>query len=127
MSYSCMRRGQIEPLAAVVAVFAVGLGVTAYAGVLDTALVPTERNVAEPTLERVESTVTEDGTVRPTDLSTDCGPDGYDLRVTVTTDERWWAAGPRPPRGAQTASRFVSVRVEPGVVEPGRLRVEVWR
>lgn len=135
---------QVEPLAALVAVFAVGAALTTYAGVLDATLTTTDRNLAEPTVERVERTVSEAGVVEPPRLSegVHAGPDGYRVALTLVAGDRTWHAGPTPPtRGdssgsttAQTTSRAidtaeitVSVRVGPGQIRAGRLRAEVWR
>ena len=128
MSRWSTRRAQTEPIAALVAVLAVGVGLTAYAGVLGTALDPLDRNVAEPTLGRVHHEVTADGVVRPAllDEGVSAGPDGYRVNATVTVDERRWTAGPIVPLNADRADRPAGVALEPGVVRPGRLRVAVW-
>lgn len=122
-------KGQTEPLAALAAVFALGIGITAYAGVLDATVEPVARNVAQPTLNNVHEAVTVSGAVDPSALEAgfDAGPTGYDLRITATADGRTWTVGPKSPPGADVASRVVSVRFEPGVVRAGRLRVEVWQ
>jgi hypothetical protein len=125
------RRGQIEPLAAIVAVFAVGAGLTVYAGVLDGTLPDGDRQqVAGPTLDHLESSMGESGIVEPEvlpDAQTATAPEGYHLNATLETTESRWQTGPAPPQRAQQASERVSVRVEPGRVRPGRLTVQVWR
>lgn len=128
MSRWSTRRGQTEPLAAIAAVLAVGIGLTAYAGVLSDALPSPGRNLAEPTLERVHAEVTVGGVSEPSRLPTGlaAGPDGYDVNLTLAVADRTWHAGPPGPPNADTASRIISVRVGPGRVSPGRLRVEVW-
>jgi len=122
-------RGQVEPLAALVAVFAVGAALSVYAGVLDEAVPAPDRNVAEPTVDRVERRLTDAGVVDPTDLRTglNAGPDGYRLNITLTADGETWRVGPTPPPSADAAETSVSVRVGPGRIRPGRLRAEVWR
>ena len=90
-----------------------------------------ERDVATPTLDRVHDQLAEAGVVSPSLRSEALavGPDGYELNVTVTTDEHAWRVGPAPPsprRSPNRASRRVSVRVGPGQVRPGTLRVVVW-
>ncbi|WP_132057429.1 DUF7285 family protein [Halorussus amylolyticus] len=127
-------RAQVEPLAALVAVFAVGLAVSAYAGVLDAALPTPDRDVAEPTGQRVERAVTDAGVVEPDRLADGlhAGPDGYRLNLTLAADGETWREGPPVPDRADapdaldTAEFVVSVRVGPGRVQPGRLRVAVW-
>lgn len=127
---------QVEPLAALVAVFAVGAALTTYAGVLDATLPTPDRNLAEPTVERVERAVSEAGVVEPTRLSegVHAGADGYQVNVTLVAGDRTWHAGPTPPARADasrdadsTAEIAVSVQVAPGQIRAGRLRVEVWQ
>ncbi|WP_135825604.1 DUF7285 family protein [Halorussus ruber] len=128
-------RAQVEPLAALVAVFAVGVALTAYTGVLNAALPTPDRNLAEPTVERAERAVgDESGVLAPDALSSglSAGPDGYRLNLTLQTGGRTWHAGPVPPKNSDSADapdstrRTVSVRVAPGRIRPGQLRAEVW-
>ncbi len=122
-------RGQVEPLAAISAVFAVCIGMSLAAGVfIDTA--PTDqRSVVEPTLDRTSATLLSGGAVDPVALETmaDPAPDGYQATVTIHTLESEWQQGPTPPSTAMTATRSISVRVAPGVKRPGTLQVAVWR
>ncbi|MFD1586942.1 hypothetical protein ACFR9U_08100 [Halorientalis brevis] len=130
MSHSSERRAQVEPLAAIVAVFAVGAGLTIYAGVLDDELPGQDRqHVAGPTADRLTAAIQHGGVVEPGRLSrrSTAAPDGYTLNATVSTATSRWHAGPTPPARAQTAREQVSVRVAPGRVRPGRLTVRVWR
>lgn len=131
-------RAQAEPVVALVALFAVSVGVSLYAGVLGdvSATVGVDRDVATPTLERVHDATTTAGIVDPRalDRGLAVGPDGYDLNVTVEGANRTWHAGPpAPTRTSRTSSetsdsatRSASVRVAPGRVRPGTLRVVVW-
>ncbi|MFC4449312.1 DUF7285 family protein [Halorussus aquaticus] len=121
-------RAQVEPLAALVAVFAVGVALTAYAGVLDATLPTRDRNLAEPTVERAERAVSGVGVVDPDALAAGlrAGPDGYSVTLTLEAAGRTWRAGPTPPPSADAAELAVSVRVGPGRVRPGTLRAEVW-
>jgi len=79
-------RAQVEPLAALVAVFAVGIALTTYAGLVDATLPTHDRNLAEPTVERAERAVADHGVVAPSALSEGlrAGPDGY--RVNLSLD-----------------------------------------
>ncbi|MFB6083113.1 MAG: hypothetical protein ABEJ94_02585 [Halorientalis sp.] len=129
MSRSSARRGQVEPLAAIVAVFALGVGLTIYAGAVGDALPDTEpRNVARPALSAVEDAVESAGVVRPERLSRvgSAAPAGRRLNVTLTAGGRRWSRGPSPPDSARTASTGVSVALGSGRVRPGRLTVRVW-
>jgi hypothetical protein len=122
-------RAQVEPLAALVAVFAVGAALTAYTGVLDATVPSPDRNVAEPTVERVERAVgDETGVVTPKSLAEGlrAGPDGYALNLTLRSAGRTWHAGPTSPPSTDTAEVAVSVQVGLGQIRPGRLRAEVW-
>lgn len=128
MSRSSGRRGQVEPTAALVVLVAVCAGVTTYAVALDGAAPRPERDVATPTLDRVVAALSSGGAVRPSNLSRvrSLRPRGYRLNVTVAAAGRRWHAGPSPPPTAQAATRPVGVRLGPGRVRPGRVRVEVW-
>lgn len=123
-------RAETEPLVAIVAVFAVAVGLTTYAGVLDATLpTATERDVAGPTLQRAYAALAPAGVVEPDRLTPDAvdGPEGYRIRIALATREAEWQVGPDAPAGADAASRPVTVRVAPGVNRPGRLSVAVWR
>jgi hypothetical protein len=125
-------RATAEPLAALVAVFAVTLGVSLYAGVLDDAFgtLDDDRNIAAPTADAVEQRVTSTGIVQPERLSGGLSavPANYhgNATVTATTGERW-STGREPPNSADTETRTVSVQVGPGSVRRGTLTVRVWR
>lgn len=122
-------RAQVEPLAALSAVFVVGLALSAYAGVLDATLPTPDRNIAEPTVERVERSVCEVRVADPSALADGLrvGPDGYHLNLTLVAAGQQWHAGPPAPPNADAAESAVSVRVGPGRIRPGRLRAEVWQ
>ncbi|SDF16725.1 DUF7285 family protein [Halorientalis regularis] len=129
MSRSSARRGQVEPVAAIAAVFALGVGLTIYAGAVDDALPGTEpRNVAQPTLSAVEDAVETSGVIRPDRLSRvqSAAPAGRRLNVTLTAGDRRWTRGASPPESAQRASARVSIALGSGRVQPGRLTVRVW-
>lgn len=124
-------RAQVEPLAALVAVFAVGVALTTYAGLVDATIPTPDRNLAGPTVERVERAVADHGIVAPASLHDGlrAGPEGYRVNLTLTADGRAWHAGPTPPdSNAVDQSKIrVSVRVAPGRIRHGRLRAAVWR
>lgn len=121
-------RAQVEPLAALVAVFAVGVALAAYAGVLDDALPTPDRNLAEPTVDRAARAAGPAGVANPESLAAGlrAAPDGYAVNLTLSTAGRTWRAGPTPPARADAADLAVSVRIGPGRLRPGRLRAEVW-
>ncbi|KTG09713.1 hypothetical protein AUR64_08715 [Haloprofundus marisrubri] len=132
------RRAQTEPTTALVAVFAVVLALSSYAVVFDGARRTEERVLADPTLERVSERVSESGVADPNSVGRGqrAAPNGYELNVSLSTSDNSWTTGPPTPdrrghgaRTAQmdTATRRLGVRLRPGVVRPGRLRVVVWR
>lgn len=123
-------RAQVEPLVALVAVAAVCLGLSLYAGVLDDALRDRpERATAETVADRALAEVAPAGVARPPLLPAVEGaaPDGYLVNVTLVAGEYRVAVGPVAPDRARTATRPTGVRVAPGEVRPGALRVVVWR
>lgn len=122
-------RGQAEPLAALVAVVAVGLGLSLYVGVLDAELATSsDRNVAAAAIERAEEAVAPAAVALPArmDDAQSAGPGGYRTNVTLTTDDRRWLAGPPAPENADSARARMGVRVGPSRVRTGTLRVRVW-
>lgn len=121
-------RAQTEPLAAIAALLAVGIGLALFAGASADAPSGPDRSVAEPALERAGDVLLRDGVVDPGGLPdpASIAPAGHDARLTVLVDGRSYAVGPAPPAGAGRASRPVTVRVGPGDQRPGRLVVEVW-
>jgi len=123
-------RAATEPLAALVAVFAVSTGLALYAGMLDGAVAEAtgDRDVAGPTADAVERTITDAGIVDPERVgdALDVVPAGYEANVTLRADQQW-SAGPTPPERADTDRRTVSVALGPATVRRGVLRVRVWR
>ncbi|PSQ33527.1 hypothetical protein BRD09_00625 [Halobacteriales archaeon SW_10_68_16] len=123
-------RGQFEAVVALVAVLAVSAGLVAYAETLATALPgEPERATAETALDRVHRTLRVAGVARPDRLhrAGDVAPDGWRLNVTLSTRRGRWTRGPAPPDEGLCAGRRISVRVAPGELRPGRLRVVLWR
>ncbi|MCO8268913.1 hypothetical protein NKF06_20650 [Haloferax sp. AB510] len=134
MSLSSRRRAQTSPVAALTALFVVCAAISGYATVLDDSLPTTDRDLAPATLSNVESTLADDsGVVAVSRLSDalDACPDGFSCRIVVAVDGDRRAVGPDSPTDADADadadSTRVSVRVEPGRVGFGTLRVEVWR
>jgi len=122
-------RAAVEPLAALAAVLAVGIGLSLYAGALsDAAPGPSDDRVAETTLHRIHAELADYGVVTPSAVEgvPDAGPGGYAVNVTLSTDGRTWRAGPEPPASAARATRRVPVRERPWRVTAGRLTVVVW-
>ena len=127
-------RGQVEPTAALAAVFAVCLGLSLYAGVATDAVPAGSPSVgpsgtARQTADAVADAARSAGAVDPGRLSgaLDAGPSGRRLNATLWTADRRWAAGPTPPARATAARLRVTARVGTADVDPATLRVEVWQ
>lgn len=146
------RRGQTEPLGAIVAVVAVIFALTLYAGFVMGALPgTTDRAVEGPTMERVWADLGENGVYHAsdrsaTDLRPESAPDGRSVLVVITTidddgeqivvseyhfvagEDRWREGSIDGPADARVATRPISVEREGrrGEVRGGTLRVEVW-
>lgn len=121
-------RGQTEPIAALVALLAVGAALTLYVAVAAEETRDPERSGAGPAMERLSADAVSDGVVEPGAV-----PDpeslvrgGRDVRITLRYDGVERQYGPSPPADVDRAVRPVSVRVRPGDVRPGSVTVEVW-
>ncbi|GAB7013599.1 hypothetical protein JCM18549_18700 [Halolamina salina] len=110
---------------------AVGIGLSLYATVFAGVAPTADREVAEPTLSRVHDAVAPAGVASADrlDVAVDEGPTGWTLRIELRAGSRHWTAGdaPAPIEGSQSAGRRVPVRIAPGRVESGWLRVVVYR
>jgi len=131
-------RAQTEPFAALAAVVVVALALSVWAGAFEERLPkPVDRDLAEPTADRVERALTVGGVVRTDRLTRNestgtasrfvnrSAPEGYRLNVTVVGNGGRQSVGPAAPSTAETATRRVSVG-SPGSVSPARLEVRVW-
>jgi hypothetical protein len=129
--WSAPERGQASPTATLVAVAAIGLGLSLYATVFAGVVPTADREIAEPTLSRVHDTVAPAGVASADrlDAAVDAGPTGWTLRVELRVGSRHWTAGdaPAPNEETQSAGRRVPVRTAPGQVASGWLRVVVSR
>lgn len=124
-------RAQTEPITALAAVFALGIGLSLYAGVLDTTLpqLRTDREMAPHAADRLEAEVSAFGAVQPPLEGTiePARPTGYRLNATVRSKAGRWPGGPPRPSDAECVDREVTVRLSPARVRPGVLEVCVWR
>lgn len=127
---SWSRRGQVEPLAALAAVFAVGVGLSLYVGVLDATLpeLTPSRRMAVVAADRLLAESSAFGSVRPplADPAAAAAPAGHELNATLRSGGASWTAGSPRQSSADCVVRRVSVRVAPGRVRPGRLEVCTW-
>lgn len=128
-----LARGQVEPIAALVALLAVGLGLSVYAGAIANADPASEgRATAEVVCDRVHDEVTRAGVTHPDRLTVpaDIPVDERRVGIAVVTTRGRWTAGERNatrpyPPGSATAERPVSVRISAGEQVRGELRVVV--
>lgn len=121
-------RGQTEPIAALVAVLAIAIGLGIYAGVAADQSPGREEADAEATMQQLTAAAVADGVLDPA-IALD--PKAYRrpgeaVNVTVRYDGRIRSAGPTPPPDADSASRPVTIRTDAGEQVPGRIAVEVW-
>lgn len=123
-------RGQVEPTAVLVVLLAVTAAVSTYAAAVDGFVGSGNREIAEPTLDRVVGTLVTGGVVDPERRrrAHRSGPSGYHLNLTIAAAGRRWHAGATPPAGVATdrASRSMGIHLGPGRVRAGRVTVEVW-
>jgi len=124
-------RGQTEPIAALAAVFALGIGLTMYAGALDATLprLHTDREMAPTAADRLQTDASRFGAVDPplNESVQAARPTGYRLNATLRTEGHRWAAGPPRPSAPECVERRLTVRTAPAHVRPGVLEVCVWR
>lgn len=120
-------RGYVEPIAALAAVFALGVGLTLYAGTLADAGAGNDRQVARTVLDSLTREAETLAVLRPARLRTAAVPTGWSANLTLVSPAGRWTRGEVPPPDADRASERVAVRLGPGTVRPGRLRVAVWR
>lgn len=147
MSCWSTRRGQTEPIAALLAVALVALAVATYAGALGDVLPgQSDRVVAEATADRAWTDLRSGGVYWTRTLTLDgvdpdvlprgrtaqfeielLTGDGWvtDSAVAYTPDGDRRAPAP-PPDRAQVLTRPIPVRTNAGVVRTGRLTVAVW-
>jgi hypothetical protein len=123
-------RGQTEPLAALVAVFALGLGLSLYVGVLDSTLLSLsdEREITPTAADRLVSESSSFGILDPPIAAHVAAsrPRGHELNATVRAEGSAWTGGPPRVGSIDCTERSVSVRTAPGRIRPGQLEVCVW-
>ena len=129
--WSSWGRAQTEPIAALAAVFALGVGLSLYAGALDTTLpaLSSDRELAPTAADRLEANASTFGAITPplSDSVAAASPTGHRLNAAVRTDAGTWTGGPPRPPAPECVERRVPVRVAPGRVRPGVMEVCVWR
>lgn len=122
------RRGQAEPIAAIVAVLAIGVGLALYAGVAAEQRPERSGSDAEATMERLTAEAMDDGVL---DAQAALEPDRYArpgeaVNVTIQVGDGPRTAGPAPPADADAERRPITVRTDSGEQLPGVLILEVW-
>lgn len=123
------RRGQTEPIAALVAVLAIAVGLGLYAGVAADRAPSREETNAEATMQRVTAHALEDGVYR---AETFANRDRYERPGETVHIRVDWSRGsftthgPDPPADADVARRPITYRLESGAQRPAVLTVRVW-
>lgn len=122
------RRGQTEPIAALVAVLAIGMGIALYAGVAADRSPATEATDAEATMAQITADLAADGVV---DADASLDPEqftrpGEAARIELSYRTASEVHGTAPPPDADVASRPVTVQIEPSWQVAGNLTVWVW-
>ncbi len=124
-------KGQTEPLAALVAVFALGVGLSLYVGVLDSTFVALsdDSEITPTAADKLTTEASSFGILQPPidDAVAAAKPNGYRMNATLHADESTWSGGPLNSVASDCVERSVSVRTAPGTVRPGHLEVCVWR
>jgi hypothetical protein len=121
-------RAQVEPLAALAAVFAVTVGLAIYAGAVDGVLEGSDRDVSAEVLDHAVREAGPPGLVTVEGFEhLSVAPAGWQANLTLRTSRGRYTVGPTPPERSQRASRTVAVRHAPGRIDPGVLVVEVWQ
>lgn len=122
-------RGQAEPIAALVAVLAIAIGLGLYAGVAVEQSPRSSENAtsAEATMQRITAGMLEDGVVHDDGLPDRFARPGDGVRVEI----EWRGGGktiygPEPPPDADVATRPVSYRPLPGEQYTTTVTVWVW-
>ncbi|MEE6211228.1 hypothetical protein U3A55_13865 [Salarchaeum sp. III] len=123
---SSSARAQADPLVAVVCVAVLCVALAGYATVYDHSLPSADRDLAPPVLATTTDALRVGGVVRSDRLDAALTGTSHAVNATLVAGNRTWTVGPAPPADADAASRPVPVRVAPGDVRFGRLRVVVW-
>ncbi|WP_182013141.1 DUF7285 family protein [Haloquadratum walsbyi] len=129
-------RAQTSPIVALIALFAVCVGVSLYATTLtDIFQSSSDRELAGPTADRIIDIHAPGGvldptnvTVAPTSASMSV-PRGYQANISIYTDSDEWQYGPHPPvdnTHTDSVTRSVGVAVDSGV-DWGIIIVRVWQ
>jgi len=140
MPRSSARERASMPVVALAALAVVGVGLSLYAGAVDTAVSPrpdraSDATTAETTADRAAAALSPAGIARPGRLSVahSALPDDLRANLTLRSANETWRSGPSLPRSVADGDRGrratvpVEVRLAPGRVRTGRLTVVIWR
>lgn len=121
--FSSARRGQVEPLPALVALAAFAIGLSLYGVTLEGVTLASGPEVSDATMDATYHTLSEGPVVVPARLETRSNDLPEGVAVTLRADGQTWVRGTPPDDPEQSRRRHVLVRTDSGEV-PGILRVE---
>jgi hypothetical protein len=121
--FSSARRGQVEPLPALLALAVFAIGLSLYGVTLTDVSLGTGPAVTDATMARAHDAVSEGPVVVPGRLDELDGTLPEGLSVTLRADGRTWRWGPAIEDPSRTRRTHVLVRTASGEV-PGVLRVD---
>lgn len=122
---SSVRRGQVDPIPALVAVSVLIGAIGVYAIAFQSIPLDRDRPVTDRVLSVTVAASSEAGVLDPRSIEVE-PPHGYEVAAVVRASGRTWRRGPSPPGRAETETAPVLVRTDRGE-SIGRIRVWVWR
>ena len=123
--FSSARRGQVEPLPALLAVAAFAVALSLYGTTLESIPIGPEPTVPDATVTKTIDTLTEGTVVQPDRVPSLAGNVPEGTTVVVRADGHTWQYGPeRDPGDGPSTVRRVLVQRPDGAV-PGIVRVSV--
>ena len=120
---SSVRRGQVEPLPALLALAVFAIGLSLYGVTLGGVTLGTGPAISDATMDATHGVLAEGPVVLPSRMETRSNELPVDVRVILRADDRTWAHGQGSGDPEQSRRRHVLVRTESGEV-PGILRVD---
>lgn len=121
--FSSARRGQVEPLPALLALAVFAIGLSLYGVTLEGVTLASGPDVSDATMDAIDGTLSEGAVVVPERLETRSADLPEGVAVILRADGQTWVRGTPPETPDRSRRRHVLVRTDSGEV-PGVLRVE---